>query len=68
MYDIGEKPGTGVYQCPRGHTIRLDDADDVLPPCPSCGAGQVTTWTSASWRGPTNDEGPDHQVRAFVFL
>lgn len=45
MYDIGEKPGKGTYMCPRGHTVTLDDASDVLPPCGQCGAGQVTKWT-----------------------
>ena len=44
-YDIGEKPGKGVYQCPRGHLLRLDDASDGLPPCSKCGPGQVTKWT-----------------------
>lgn len=46
-YDIGEKPGKGTYRDAFGHRVTLDDASDVLPPCPSCGPGQRTRWTRA---------------------
>lgn len=37
MYDTGEKPGKGLYQCTKcGQVIRLDEHDDTLPPCPKC--------------------------------
>lgn len=37
MYKTGEKPGTGTYKCTKcGQLIRLDDASDKLPPCPTC--------------------------------
>jgi hypothetical protein len=43
MYDIGEKPGKGVYRCTscESWTVTLDDDDDALPPCGDCGKGQV---------------------------
>lgn len=35
-YDIGEKPGIGIYQCIySGNTVTLDNVNDKLPPCPS---------------------------------
>lgn len=46
-YNIGEKPGIGRYCCTRcSWSVRLDDQDDRLPPCGSCGAGQQTTYRS----------------------
>lgn len=37
MPRTGEKPGIGTYKCKQcGTTVHLDDADDTLPPCPSC--------------------------------
>ncbi len=42
-YSIGEKPGVGTYQCVNcGWSVTLDDTDDRLPPCGSCGKGQQT--------------------------
>jgi DNA-directed RNA polymerase subunit RPC12/RpoP len=33
----GEKPGVGTYRCLNcGQTVRLDDPNDTLPPCPKC--------------------------------
>jgi hypothetical protein len=41
MHDIGEKPGVGRYCCTKcDWSVRLNDADDRLPPCGNCGAGQ----------------------------
>ena len=42
MYDIGEKPGKGTYQCVKCNNweVTLDDWDDRLPPCGNCGRGQ----------------------------
>lgn len=41
LYDIGEKPGRGVYQCTTcGWRCRLDQDSDRLPPCGRCGRGQ----------------------------
>jgi len=37
MPNTGEKPGKGTYKCLScGETVRLDDTDDRLPPCPKC--------------------------------
>lgn len=37
MPTTGEKPGVGTYKCRKcGTTVRLDDPDDTLPPCPKC--------------------------------
>lgn len=37
MSTTGEKPGKGVYTCTNcGQKVKLDDATDTLPPCPSC--------------------------------
>lgn len=37
MPTTGEKPGIGKYICLKcGKDVNLDDADDTLPPCPSC--------------------------------
>ena len=48
MYNIGEKPGKGSYCCTNcGWQVTLDDEDDRLPPCGSCGKGQNTTYRSA---------------------
>ena len=45
MYNIGEKPGKGTYCCTSCNwEVTLDDADDRLPPCGSCGKGQNTTY------------------------
>ncbi len=46
-YDIGEKPGVGRYCCETcsNWSVKLDDADDKLPPCGKCGPGQNTTYT-----------------------
>lgn len=44
-YDIGEQPGVGRYCCTNcGWSVYLDDADDRLPPCGSCGKGQDTKY------------------------
>tara|TARA_B110000967_G_C18363501_1_gene307047 strand:- start:187 stop:369 length:183 start_codon:yes stop_codon:yes gene_type:complete len=42
LYDIGEKPGKGKYQCTSclTWTVTLDDDSDRLPPCGECGPGQ----------------------------
>ena len=42
LYDIGEKPGKGTYQCVScsSWTVTLDDDNDRLPPCGRCGKGQ----------------------------
>lgn len=38
MPTTGEKPGIGTYVCLNcGEKVHLDDADDTLPLCPSCG-------------------------------
>lgn len=38
----GEKPGKGCYSCTRcGCDVNLD-ADDKMPPCPSCGNTSFT--------------------------
>lgn len=35
-YNIGEKPGNGVYLCTSCNTrVHLDDSSDRLPPCNS---------------------------------
>ncbi|WP_411161976.1 zinc ribbon-containing protein [Idiomarina sp. HP20-50] len=41
LYDIGEKPGKGTYQCTSCNKweVTLDDGDR-LPPCGECGSGQ----------------------------
>jgi ribosomal protein S27AE len=37
MAKTGEKPGEGMYQCPKcGEMVKLDDNAEVLPPCPRC--------------------------------
>ena len=42
LYDIGEKPDKGTYQCTScaNWVVTLDDDSDRLPPCGSCGSGQ----------------------------
>ena len=42
LYDIGEKPDKGTYQCVScvNWVVTLDDDSDRLPPCGSCGSGQ----------------------------
>jgi len=43
MPTTGEKPGIGTYMCDAcGTTVRLDDANDTLPPCPSCDGTEFT--------------------------
>lgn len=45
MYDIGQKPGIGRYCCTNcSWSVYLNDADDRLPPCGSCGKGQDTKY------------------------
>ncbi len=41
LYEIGEKPGTGMYQCARccEWIVVIEDADNPLPPCDQCGSG-----------------------------
>lgn len=37
MYETGQKPGKGDYQCTKcGEIVHLDDDTDTLPPCPKC--------------------------------
>lgn len=37
MYNTGDKPGKGEYQCTLcGEIIMLKSDDDPLPPCPVC--------------------------------
>jgi hypothetical protein len=44
-HDVGEKPGIGRYCCTNcDWSVNLDDADDRLPPCGSCGKGQNTIY------------------------
>ncbi|WP_128906102.1 zinc ribbon-containing protein [Halorubrum amylolyticum] len=44
-YNVGEKPGKGVYRCINcSWEVTLDDADDTLPPCGSCGEGHNTVY------------------------
>ncbi|HCW80732.1 MAG TPA: hypothetical protein DG942_06460 [Ruminococcaceae bacterium] len=39
MYQTGEKPGKGEYQCYNcGSIIRLDDDSEPLPKCSKCGS------------------------------
>ncbi len=45
MSTTGEKPGKGTYTCKTkdcGQTVRLDDEDDRLPPCPKCDGTEFT--------------------------
>jgi DNA-directed RNA polymerase subunit RPC12/RpoP len=43
MPKTGEKPGKGLYKRTKcGQLVRLDDATDTLPPCPSC-SGTIFT-------------------------
>jgi hypothetical protein len=47
MYDIGEKPGKGEYECLWSKDrVTLDDSSDKLPPCPSnkCSEEHTTKW------------------------
>lgn len=46
MFDIGEKPGIGNYRCWNncGWEVHLDDADDRLPPCGTCGPNQTVKY------------------------
>jgi ribosomal protein S27AE len=45
IHDIGEKPGVGRYCCTNcGWSVYLDNTDDRLPPCGSCGKGQDTKY------------------------
>ena len=38
IYQSGEKPGIGAYQCVCCDTaLTLKSADDTLPSCPKCG-------------------------------
>ncbi|MFT5852405.1 MAG: hypothetical protein ACI87J_002381 [Colwellia sp.] len=41
LYNIGEKPGKGEYQCTTclDWVVTLDDDSDKLPPCGRCKAG-----------------------------
>lgn len=50
LYDIGEKPGKGMYRCVncREWTVRLDVNDDRLPPCGKCGRGQHVKYEKIS--------------------
>ena len=42
-HHIGEKPGKGKYCCTKCNwSVTVDDADDQLPPCGNCGAGNTT--------------------------
>lgn len=37
MPTAGEKPGQGTYVCDYcGYEVMVDNAKDVLPPCPKC--------------------------------
>ena len=47
MHNVGEKPGKGKYCCTTAGcnwSVKLDDDDDRLPPCGSCGKGQNTKY------------------------
>ncbi|GKW52223.1 hypothetical protein NCCP2140_12760 [Pseudoalteromonas sp. NCCP-2140] len=50
LYDIGEKPGKGTYQCTSCDSwiVTLDDDSDVLPPCGKCGKGQKIKYRKIS--------------------
>ncbi|WP_168203976.1 hypothetical protein [Aliikangiella coralliicola] len=41
IYDIGQKPGKGIYQCTSCARIliTLENDGDRLPPCETCGSG-----------------------------
>ena len=48
IYNVGQKPGKGIYTCTTPNcnwTVRLDDDSDRLPPCGNCGKGQNTQYT-----------------------
>ena len=48
-YDIGEKPGKGMYACVKCNwRVTLDDHDDRLPPCGNCGKGQHVKYRKVS--------------------
>lgn len=37
MSTTGQKPGKGSYTCTRcSQSVRLDNDEDRLPPCPNC--------------------------------
>lgn len=45
MHNVGEQPGVGRYCCVDcDWSVKLDDADDRLPPCGKCGAGHQTRY------------------------
>lgn len=50
LYDIGEKPGKGTYQCTSCDSwkVTLDDDSDALPPCGKCGKGQKIKYRKIS--------------------
>jgi len=44
-YNVGEKPGKGVYACINcDWQVTLDDDSDRLPPCGSCEKGHNTKY------------------------
>ena len=50
MYDIGEKPGKGTYDCVtcKNWRVTLNDDTDRLPPCGHCGDGQDVKYVKIS--------------------
>ena len=50
LYNIGEKPGKGTYECVscRKWRVTLDDDDDRLPPWGTCGSGQDVKYRKVS--------------------
>ena len=50
LYNIGEKPGEGTYQCVScdDWTVTLDYDDDQLPPCANCGSRQDVKYRKIS--------------------
>ncbi len=44
-HSIGSKPGKGTYACNKcDWRVKLDDADDRLPPCGNCGKNADVTY------------------------
>lgn len=43
MPHVGQLPGIGLYECNEcGKTIKLEQDDNPLPPCPACNGMEYT--------------------------